>query len=621
MYIEKTDSPEKLKKLEIKKLDILAKEIRSFLIESVSKTGGHLASNLGVVDLTIALHYVFSPPKDKIIWDVGHQCYTHKILTGRKSGFDTLRQFEGMSGFPCPDESESDVFASGHSSASIAAALGLAKARDLSGENYNVVSVIGDGAMTGGLAFEALNNIGNNKTKLTIVLNDNQMSISPNVGGLNSYLNRLRIADGYMDAKVNIKKGLDNIPIVGRPIKSVLEHTKEGIKHTLIPVNIFEAYGLKYVGPVDGHDIKKMVAIFNKVKNMKEPVLVHVLTRKGKGYVPAEDQPNKYHGVSAFDAGKGIVAKEGRKKTYSEVFGEKLVSLAEKNKKICALTAAMASGTGLEDFSKKFPERFIDVGIAEEFAVTYAAGLAKGGYIPFFAVYSTFLQRAYDQILHDVCLQKLHVIFAVDRAGIVGSDGITHQGIYDISFLTSIPNLTVMAPKNKAEFEAMMDFAVEAKGPVAIRYPRGEAQSFLSANTQPLKKGKSECIYRGEKIALLSLGSVMGEVLKVYTLLIGKGYSPTVINARFASPIDSELIKELTQNHSHIFTVEDNIVTAGFGEKVAAQLCELGYKGVFKAFAFPKKYVEHGTRKQLFEKYGLNGESIFADILKTLGES
>lgn len=622
MYLEKVNYPEDLKKLELKKLPILSDEIRKFLINSVSSTGGHLASNLGVVELTVALHYCFSCPKDKIVWDVGHQSYTHKILTGRKSGFSSLRKMDGLSGFPRTEESEYDTFSTGHSSTSIAVGLGMAKARDLKHQNYNVISVIGDGAMTGGLAYEALNNAGKTNTKMIIILNDNQMSISPNVGAMSQYLNNLRTTQKYLDAKSDIQQKLNNMPVLGKPIYNFLDATKNTVKHTIMPNNLFEALGIKYIGPVDGHDLVQLVHVFNRIKNLKGPVLVHVLTKKGKGYEPAEKNPSIYHGVSQFNKDIGVVQSSVKTKTYSKVFGEKLLMMSAYNKKICAITAAMPESTGLGAFAKTYPDRFFDVGIAEEYAVTFASGLAVSGYVPVFAVYSTFLQRAYDQILHDVCLSNLHVVFCIDRAGIVGSDGETHQGIYDVSFLLTIPNLVVLAPKNGKELEQMMEFAINKLNcPVAIRYPRGKASEILRATDTPLELGKSEIVYSGKNVAIVSYGAMMDTAVGVYSALMNRGYEPTLVNGRFASPMDIEQIKELSENHSYIFTLEDNIVSGGFGEHFSSQVSSINNTNckVYN-FAFPNTYIEQGTREQLFEKYGLNKENIVKEILQRVEE-
>ncbi len=623
MYLEKINSPEDVKKLTVDKLDILAGEIREFIVNSVSNTGGHLASNLGVVDLTIAMHYCFSCPRDKFVWDVGHQSYTHKILTGRKDEFKTLRMLDGLSGFPKTNESKYDSFNTGHSSTSIAAAIGLAKARDLMGHSYNVVSVIGDGAMTGGLAYEALNNVGRDHTKLIIILNDNQMSISENTGAMSKYLSELILTQKYMNAKSDIQKKLKNLPVGGEQIYNILYNSKRNLKNAIMPGNsMFEYLGIKYVGPIDGHNIKGLVNVLNKAKKINEPVLIHVITKKGKGYEPAENMPSVYHGVGKFDAEVGIVSDENKKETYSDVFGRKLVELAARNSKICAVTAAMPSGTGLTMFSNMYPKRFFDVGIAEEYAVTFCAGLAKGGFVPVFAVYSTFLQRSYDQILHDVCLQNLHVVFAIDRAGVVGDDGETHQGIYDISFLDHIPNLTVMAPKNRVEFERMLEFAVnDIKGPVAIRYPRGEASEIMIAKCKKIEAGKAEYIYKGEDIALISYGAMMNEAAEVYSALMEKGYNPTLINARFASPVDKYMIADMAENYKYIFTMEDNIYSGGFGGLVSQRLCEYGLNGnVIHNFAFPDMYVEHGKRELLFERYGMSADKITDKIIEIMGE-
>lgn len=623
MYLEKINSPEDIKKLSIDKLDILAGEIREFLVNSVSHTGGHLASNLGVVDLTIAMHYCFCCPRDKFVWDVGHQAYTHKILTGRKDEFDTLRKLDGLSGFPKTNESKYDSFNTGHSSTSIAAAIGLAKARDLMGHTYNVVSVIGDGAMTGGMAYEALNNVGRDHTKLIIVLNDNQMSISENVGAMSKYLSELILTQKYMNAKSGLQKKLKSMPVGGEQLYNLLYKSKGSLKNAIMPENsMFEHLGIKYVGPIDGHDVKRLINVFNRAKKLNIPVLIHVITKKGKGYEPAEIMPSVYHGVGKFDAKVGVLPNHSNKITYSEVFGKKMLEIAARNDKICAITAAMPLGTGLNKFSNLYPKRFFDVGIAEEYAVTFAAGLAKGGFIPVFAVYSTFLQRSYDQIVHDVCIQNLHVIFAIDRAGIVGDDGETHQGIYDISYLAHIPNLTVMAPKNKVEFEDMLEYAVTLNGPVAIRYPRGNASEIMIAVEKPIEKGKAEYIYEGEKIALVSYGAMMDEAADVYSCLIEEGYNPTLINARFASPMDTGLISDLVKNYKYIFTMEDNIYSGGFGALMAQRLCEFGIEdNVIYNFAFPDMYIEHGNRDLLFDRYGMSAEKIFKKIIQIIGDN
>jgi 1-deoxy-D-xylulose-5-phosphate synthase len=619
-YLNKINSPDDLKKLEVKKLDKLAAEIRTFLINSIAKTGGHLASNLGVVELTIALHYCLNCPKDKIIWDVGHQAYTHKILTGRKNEFASLRKLDGLSGFPQIKESPYDSFTTGHSSTSISAALGLAMARDLKGESFNVAAVLGDGAMTGGLVYEAMNNAGRSKAKMLIVLNDNQMSISENVGAISQYLSELRMTDKYMDAKSDIKKTLESVPIVGRSLTNIVGKTKDSLKYTIMPNVMFEQMGLKYIGPVDGHDIKKLVHIINKIKKMNCPVLLHVITQKGRGYKPAEIAPSKYHGVGSFEVATGEMLTKSDKPTYSNVFSEKLIELAKKDKRVCGITAAMPSGTGMDAFAKEFPDRMFDVGIAEGHAVTFGAGLAKCGMVPFFAVYSTFLQRSYDQIIHDVCIQKLHVVFAVDRAGIVGDDGCTHQGIYDLSFMGHIPGLTVMAPKNKYELGDMLEFALGFNGPISLRYPRGSASEILKSARKVIEYGKSELVYKGEKIALLSVGAMADEVVGVYEKLLDDGYSPELINVRFVSPIDREMVERVSKDFDYIFSFEDNIHAGGFGCLLDQMLAEMGCKATVKNFAFPDTYIEQGTRCQLFERYGMNRDGLYARIKEILAD-
>ncbi len=618
-YLEKINSPKDLKKLDMRALDELAKEIRAFLVENVSKTGGHLSSSLGVVELTLALHYCFSCPRDKIVWDVGHQAYVHKILTGRKEGFKTLRKLDGMSGFPRPSESECDAFNAGHSSTSVSAALGIANARDLKNESFYVTAVIGDGAMSGGMAYEALNNAGQLKTKMLIVLNDNQMSISANVGAMSNYLNQLRLAPTYVSAKRDVQKTLQKLPVIGNGVYNFLGRTKEGIKHSILPSVMFEQLGLTYIGPVDGHDTKKLIQIINRIKKIDTPVLLHVITKKGKGYAPAEINPSKFHGIGAFDPQTGEVLKKSNKKTYSKIFGRKIVQLAAKHKEICAVTAAMPSGTGLEHFAQEYPERFFDVGIAEEHAVTFCGGLAKGGCLPVFAVYSTFLQRSYDQLIHDICIQKLPCIIAVDRAGIVGDDGETHQGIFDISFLNTIPNMTVMAPKNGVELEKMLEFAVDAKIPVAIRYPRGAASEMMSNAQSPIELGKCEYIYNGKDIAIVSYGAMMDEAVGVYEGLIKEGLRPTLINARFSSPLDMDMAEDLFKNYKYVFTMEDNVLRGGFGSVVSQAFSKIGTNGpLLQCFGFPDCFVEHGTKAQLFKRYGLDAASVCQKIKESI---
>lgn len=617
-YLNKINSPEDLKKLEVKKLPLLAEEIRSFLVNSVAETGGHLASNLGVVELTIALHYCFNCPKDKIIWDVGHQAYTHKILTGRKKEFANLRKLDGLSGFPQIKESPYDSFTTGHSSTSISAALGIAAGRDLRGENFNVVSVIGDGAMTGGLVYEAMNNAARSNAKMLIILNDNQMSISENVGAMSRYLSELRTAQKYVDAKSDIKKTLDKVPVVGQSISNFLGKTKEGLKYSIMQNSLFEQLGLKYIGPIDGHDIKKLVHILNKIKKLNGPVLLHVITQKGRGYKPAEVYPSKFHGVGKFDVKTGRMLSSGVAETYSKVFAKKLIELAKDNKRICGITAAMPTGTGMDEFGKAYPERMFDVGIAEEHAVVFGAGLAKSGMVPVFAVYSTFLQRSFDQIIHDVCIQKLHVVFAVDRAGIVGDDGCTHQGIYDLTFMSNIPGMTVLAPKNRLELEDMLEYAMAFDGPISIRYPRGTASEVLKSVRTPIEYGKSETIYKGEKIALLSVGAMADQTVNVYEELLKIGKMPELINVRFVAPIDEAMVARI-KDFDYIFTFEDNILSGGFGSALDRMIVAEGGKAVVKNFAFPDTYIEQGTRQQLFERYGMDSCSLFEQIKETIG--
>lgn len=622
IYLDKIKSPADLKKLNISELPILADEIRSFLLENVSKTGGHLASNLGVVELTLALHYCFNCPVDKIVWDVGHQAYTHKILTGRKDNFPTLRKLDGLSGFPKTEESKYDAFDTGHSSTSISAAIGLATARDLSGDNYNVVAVIGDGSLTGGLVYEALNNAGRNNTKVIIIVNDNEMSISQNVGNISHYLSEIRTTQKYNEVKNDIQGFFDNMPVMGKKFNGALKRVKSSIKHAVVPNIMFEEFGLKYFGPFDGHDINKLITVFEQVKKINKPIMLHIRTKKGKGYKYAEENPSKFHGVAKFDLKTGQAETSKKVETYSEVFGKTMVQLANKNKKLVAISAAMVPGTKLDFFAKTYPDRMFDVGIAEEHAVTFAAGMAINGFTPVFAVYSTFMQRCYDQILHDVCLQNLHVIFAVDRAGIVGSDGETHQGIYDLSFMSHIPNLTVMSPKSGDELRKMLSFAInECKGPVAIRYPRGIAQSLFDEINSPIKLGKSQIIYEGKDIALISDGNMMFTMKKVYDNLKEKGYNPTLINARFISPVDAEMLEKLKKNHKYIFTAEDNIVSGGMGSKILQKAVEKGISNIiFHNFAFPDTFVEQGTRNELFERYNLDSKGITKKIISILGD-
>ena len=618
MVLEKIQKENDIKKLTPEELELLKDEIRQFLIESISVTGGHLASNLGVVELTMALHLCFDLPKDKIVWDVGHQSYTHKILTGRKDGFSSLRQYGGMSGFPKTDESDCDCFNTGHSSTSISAGLGLATARQVTGEDYHVVSVIGDGALTGGMAYEALNNASSVKGNFIIVLNDNNMSISENVGGISQYLSGFRTADAYRDFKNNVMNSLNHIPIYGERIVKHIRNTKSSIKQLFIPGMFFEEMGIIYLGPVDGSDIKEMCRVFDEAKRVDGPVLVHVLTKKGAGYGPAERYPSRFHGAEPFVIETGLPKNKRTKANYTDVFSTVMKKLGERNPKVVAITAAMADGTGLRRFHRNFPDRFFDVGIAEAHATTFAAGLAKAGLIPVFAVYSSFLQRAFDQILHDVCIQNLHVIFAIDRAGLVGSDGETHQGIFDISYLSVIPNMTIMAPKNKWELSDMMKFAVSYDGPIALRYPRGAAYDGLKEIRQPIELAKSELIRKGSTVAIMALGSMVKTAVDVVKLLEAEGITATLINARFAMPFDKEAIKKLPAEHSLLVTMEENVQSGGFGEHVTEYVKTNGIALEVLTVALPDCYVEHGNVEVLKKELHVDAESVAKRIIAVL---
>ena len=618
MILERIQKENDIKTLTPKELDILRDEIREFLVESISKTGGHLASNLGVVELTMALHLAFDLPKDKIIWDVGHQSYTHKLLTGRKDGFATLRQLGGMSGFPKTIESESDCFNTGHSSTSISAGLGMAHARELTGEDYYVVSVIGDGALTGGMAFEALNNASQLKSNFIIVLNDNNMSISENVGGLNRYLSNFRTADVYSDLKENVKHSLSQIPGVGKKMVQKIHNAKSGLKQLFVPGMFFEEMGLIYLGPVDGSNIAAMRKTFNEAKRVDGPVLVHVLTKKGAGYLPAERHPARFHGTEPFEIETGIPSNKRKKANYTDVFSTVMLKLAERNPKVVAITAAMTDGTGLKRFHLNYPERFFDVGIAEEHAVTFAAGMAKMGLIPVFAVYSSFLQRAYDQIMHDVCLQSLPVVFAIDRAGLVGSDGETHQGIFDLSFLSTIPHMTILAPKNKWELSDMMKFAVAFGAPIAVRYPRGLAYDGLKEFREPVVLGKSEMLYEESEVALFALGGMVAIAEEVRNRLKESGHSCTLVNARFAKPFDEEMIRRLAGTHKLLVTMEENVKSGGMGEHIESFLFSQKLDVSILTVSVPDQFVEHGNVNALREMLGIDAASVAARILEVL---
>lgn len=613
-YLEKHTFPDDLKTMGYDDLELLTYEIRDFLVESVSKTGGHLASNLGAVELTIALHKVFDSPKDKLIWDVGHQSYVHKILTGRSEGFSTLRQLDGMSGFPKAKESEHDVFDTGHSSTSISLGLGMAAARDLKGENYNIVSIIGDGAMTGGVAFEALNNVSSLNNKMIVILNDNEMSISKNTGGFSKYLGRLRGSRKYLSVKSQIKKNVSKVPIIGDNVVAGMKHARDSIKYAMIDGVIFEELGFKYFGPVDGHNLKELCETLELAKGYKKPVFIHVITKKGKGYSKAEERPDKFHGIGPFDMDTGETKGSSNKPSYSSVFGNKLTEMARSNKDIVSVSAAMVDGTGLNGFQKEFPDRTYDVGIAEGHAVTFAAGLAKAGLKPFVAVYSTFLQRAYDQIVEDVCLQNLPVVFCIDRAGIVGADGETHHGILDISYLRHIPNLTVMAPKDGKELESMMEFAAKHNGPCAIRYPRGSAKEL--GEPFKIQLGKSHQLKRGNDVEIWSVGVMADKALAAAEILKSKGISASVINTEFIKPIDVGRIFKSAEKYPLIVTLEDNVLAGGVGEAVKDITSDKDVKVI--SIGWPDCFIEHGTSEELYHRYKMDAESIAERIVKEL---
>ena len=606
--LDKISSPIDVHKFSNKELTILSNEIREFLIDNVLKTGGHLSSNLGVVELTLSLYKNFNLEKDKIVWDVGHQSYVHKMLSGRKDKFNTLRKYKGISGFPKISESKYDAFGTGHSSTSISAALGIARARDILKDDYNVVAVIGDGALTGGMALEAINDVGFNKSKMIIILNDNQMSISKNVGALSNHLNMLRVAPNYNKIKNEINETL-NTSVVGKSVANSIHKIKDSIKNLVVPSKMFEEMGLKYIGPIDGHDIELMNEVLTRAKQIDGPVLIHVITKKGKGYELAEENPNKYHGVAGIsDNRKKIDVKPGVK--YSKAFGDFVVAEAEENEKLVCLTAAMPDGTGLNEFAKLYPNRFFDVGIAEEHATTLAAGMASAGLRPIFAEYSTFLQRAFDQIIHDVCIQNMPVIFAIDRAGIVGDDGETHQGIFDLSYLSLIPNMTVLAPKQVEELPVMMKWALKENRPIAIRYPRdGDIYHKLNPLSE-IKYGKWEKIIDGDKVAILSVGKMVQYAMLANEELIDEGINPTIISASFIKPLDLEMLKELVENNYDIITVEDNIGNGGFGNYVIEVLYNLGFKGKFKSLSYKDEFIPHGKVDLLYSDYGLDSTAI-----------
>ena len=613
--LEKIVKPNDIKKIPEERLPELAEEIREFLIRSLSCTGGHLASNLGVVELTIALHRVYNLPKDKIIWDVGHQAYTHKILTGRKEQFDGLRKEGGISGFPRREESACDSFDTGHSSTSISAGLGYVKARELKNKKYSVVSVIGDGALTGGLAYEAMNNAAELKTNFVIVLNDNEMSISKNVGGISDYLGGLRTSSAYTGFKMGVSSALEKIPGIGPELVNALRKTKSSIKQMVIPGMLFENMGLTYLGPVNGHNIRQLTKVLAEAKRFEGPVLVHVVTEKGRGYAPAMRHPARFHGTSAFEIETGLPVKRSNP-TYTDIFSTVMRKMGDREPDVVAVTASMSEGTGLKRFANMFPRRFFDVGIAEGHAVTFAAGLALGGLIPVFAVYSSFLQRGYDQLLHDVCMQKLHVIFAIDRAGLVGSDGKTHQGCFDLSYLSMMPDMTIMAPKNKWELSDMMKFAVHCQGPVALRYPRGEAYTGLEEFRAPIEAGKAEVIREGSQIALLAVGNMVKIAEEVADRLQERGVSATLVNMRFVKPFDRDLLKKLAENHPVFVTMEENVESGGFGQQVLAFCGEAGLDVSVCIAAVPNCFIGHGSVDWQRKQTGLDADSILERIDK-----
>ena len=615
--LEQIQKENDIKYIDKSEYDALAEEIRQFLIEKISVTGGHLGSNLGAVELTMALHIALNLPEDKIIWDVGHQSYTHKLLTGRRDGFESLRKFHGMSGFPKRKESPCDCFDTGHSSTSISAGLGMVKARDLKGESNTIISVIGDGSLTGGMAYEALNNASKLETNFIIVLNDNNMSISENVGGMSSYLNNIRTADSYLDLKQGIYNALRSTAKGDSVIKTI-RRVKSGVKQLVIPGMLFEDMGITYLGPVNGHDVNAMVKVIGEARRVKGAVMVHVMTEKGKGYAPAERHPARFHGAEPFDIETGLPTNPRNTPNYTDIFSTVMCKLGQRNENVVAITAAMPDGTGLKRFHNMYPDRFFDVGIAEEHAVTFAAGLAAGGMRPVVAIYSSFLQRAYDQILHDVCIQGLPVVFAIDRAGLVGSDGETHQGIFDLSYLSSIPGIQIMAPKNKWELSDMLKFAVEFDGPCAIRYPRGEAYAGLREFREPIEYGKSEWIYEEKEIALLAVGSMVKTAEAVRDILKKAGHSCSLVNARFVKPLDEAMVEKAAAGHNLLVTMEENVASGGFGERVQSFLNDKALAAEELSIAIPDAYVEHGSVELLKKELLMDADSVAARIMEKL---
>lgn len=613
--LEKIKSPEDIKKLKIEELNILATEIRERILEVVSKNGGHCAPNLGVVELTIALLKVFNPPIDKIIWDVSHQAYGYKLLTGRNEGFDTLRQFGGISGFLKRDESIYDAFGAGHASTSLSASLGFAIARDKSGGNYEVVAVIGDGALTGGMAMEGLNQIGYYNNDLLIVLNDNKMSIAENVGGMREYLTRLQSAEVYNRFAEDAWNLLDKLPeVLSKKAKTAARKLSEGLKNLIVPNIVFEELGISYYGPVDGHNIKELITLFTKLKKIKGPKILHIITEKGRGYKPAEEKTELFHGIGPFDKLNGAPIKKEGAKSYSSIFGEAIVEAARENRDIIAITAAMKKGTGLTEFSEEFPDRFFDVGIAEQHAVTFAGGLAAGGKRPVCAIYSTFLQRAYDQIIHDIALQRLPVIFCLDRGGIVGGDGATHQGVFDLSYLRIIPNMVVMAPRDEVELKRMFNTAVLYKnGPIAIRYPRGAVEGIpFPSEITPVEIGRGEVLLEGDEPLILTIGPIVYKILKIVREY--ENINPTVVDCKFVKPLDEKLIINLSKMRKKIITIEDNVITGGFGSAVLELLINNGIKRDILRMGVPDRFIAHGKKEELFESIGIGLDDLKSRI-------
>ena len=612
-YLDKVNSPEDIKKMSINEMDILAKDIRKFLVRSISKTGGHLASNLGVVELTLALHKVFNSPTDKIIWDVGHQSYVHKIITGRKSDFDTLRQFNGLSGFPKENESNHDVFDTGHSSTSISVGTGIACSRDIKGDDFSVISVIGDGSITGGMALEALNHLGYIKTKMIIILNDNEMSIDQNVGGMARHLSNIIRNSTVNKVKGEVEKIL-NITPGGSILSKTAYKVKDSIMSKFAPqeCEFFDSLGIKYSGPIDGHNINELINALEYAKKQKGPILLHVITKKGKGYKYAEQEPHKYHGVSKFDIKEGV--KSSGAKSISSVVGDKLVELANKDERVVAITAAMPSGTGLNKFSQMYPHRYYDVGIAEQHAVAFACGLAKDNMKPYFAVYSSFLQRAYDQVIHDMCITNKDVTLLIDRAGLVGNDGETHHGMFDLSYLNNVPNISVMAPKDTKELELMIDLSLDIKGPVAIRYPRGNSYFLDKGKYEPIKLGEYEVINKGKDIAVIAIGNMVKQAIGSMDILKEKGIEPTIVNARFLKPIDESILRDIFNNHKYIVTIEDNVIIGGFGSRINKFLIDNNYDNKILNIALEEEFIPHGDINSLYEAYGLSAKCIAQKI-------